>query len=152
MTEEGPRAGEYNRDALDHAWRWFELHARQRLQLVNFFLLSAAFLSSGYAVTLADYPRVSAVLALIGLAMAVFFWLVERRVRALLKAGERAMAKSEQRLARATGIKEIRLVRSVENANTSFPKYSTTITGVYLIFGAAFLSGIVFAVTRCWGS
>jgi hypothetical protein len=35
--------------ALDHAWNWFSLHAAQRMQTFNFFLVAIAFLVAAYA-------------------------------------------------------------------------------------------------------
>jgi hypothetical protein len=34
--------------ALDHAWNWFNLHAGQRMQTFNFFLIATAFLIAAY--------------------------------------------------------------------------------------------------------
>src|SRR5882757_915360 len=42
---------------LDHAWQWFTLHATQRMQAVNFFLVATAFLSTAYVAAL-RFPSV----------------------------------------------------------------------------------------------
>ena len=152
MTDENSNAEGSSREALDHAWRWFELHARQRLQLVNFFLLSEAFLTSAFAVALdAGYPEVSVAVALIGAVTAVYFWLIGERVRALLKAGERAMAPFEEKLASSTGTDQIRLVAIVERPETRV-KYSTAIRFIHATFGVGFALafGYAFALVCGW--
>src|SRR4051812_31773082 len=40
--------------AIEHAWEWFSLHAGQRLQAVNFYLIAAAFLSNAFVNALKD--------------------------------------------------------------------------------------------------
>lgn len=37
------------RDTLEHAWRYFALHAGQRMSLFNYFVLCFAFVSAGLA-------------------------------------------------------------------------------------------------------
>ena len=152
MTDENSSAEGSSREALDHAWRWFELHARQRLQLVNFFLLSGAFLTSAYAVALdAGYPEVSVAVALIGALTAVYFWLIGERVRLLLKAGECAMKQFERRLAANAGTEEIKLVERVERPETRWMKYSTVIRLLHLTLGLGFAVGFFFALAVAFG-
>ena len=50
--------------ALEHAWQWFALHARQRMQCVNFFLVAVAFLAAAFVTGLKD--DYYAVAALVG--------------------------------------------------------------------------------------
>ena len=44
--------------SIKHAWDWFALHANQRMQGVNFFLLAAAFLTGAY-VNATQYGKLS---------------------------------------------------------------------------------------------
>ena len=46
--------GERNALSQTYAWNWFALHAGQRLQLVNFWLVAVAFLAA--AVTAFTHP------------------------------------------------------------------------------------------------
>ena len=141
----------YSREALDHAWRWFELHARQRLQLVNFFLLSEAFLGSAYALALdAGRPIVSCAFALIGALTPIYFCLIEQRVRALLKAGEQAMEPFEEALASSTGTRAIRLVKGVEQPEARV-KYSTAIRFIHATFGIGFALAFGYALALVCG-
>src|SRR5438552_14800921 len=87
--------------ALDHSWKWFELHARQRLQAVNFFLIATAFLVKAYVDTI-PHPFMGAAIALIGIIISACFYLFEIRIRQLVKAGENALIPVQQLLAELT--------------------------------------------------
>ena len=65
--------------ALDHAWAWFSLHATQRLQSVNFFLVAIAFLSAAF-VTAAKEKMYELASGIAGLAIftTYFFYRTER--------------------------------------------------------------------------
>ncbi len=52
------------KQAFDHAWNWFSLHAGQRMQSFNFFLIATAFLFAAYGSTLDKDPRVAAMIGL----------------------------------------------------------------------------------------
>jgi len=39
---------EIAKQAREHAWNWFALHATQRLQAFNFFVVATAFLIAAY--------------------------------------------------------------------------------------------------------
>jgi len=52
--------------ALDHAWNWFVLHVRQRMQCFNYFLIASAFLFAAYGTLLKENPWASFATGLIG--------------------------------------------------------------------------------------
>ena len=57
---------------LDHAWEWFSLHARHRMQAVNFFLVAVAFLSAAYVSALRfTHPLVAAGVSVLGVLFTV---------------------------------------------------------------------------------
>ena len=61
-------------DVLDHSWKWFELHASQRMQLINYFPVAVAFLTAAYAVGLRDdTPEVPMVVAVLGIILSNCF-------------------------------------------------------------------------------
>lgn len=41
--------------AHEHAWEWFALHATQRMQAFNYFLVGTAFLFAAYGTLLDKY-------------------------------------------------------------------------------------------------
>jgi hypothetical protein len=93
--------GERNqaKDALDHAWRYFELHADQRMSMFNYFLVLFGFVSAG----LAGCLQASGVLRLVGVvlglalaAIAFTFWKLDQRTAFLVKHAECALCSVER--------------------------------------------------------
>jgi hypothetical protein len=132
---------------LRHAWDWFTLHATQRLQAVNFFLLAMAFLSTAYVSAL-RFPQVAAGVSLLGALFAVLFFRFEMRIQELIKAAENALQPAQQELAEVTHIPALRICQAVEVGKRPFTKYSVVIRSLYLSTAVAFLLGFVYAVER----
>src|SRR5690242_12856445 len=82
--------------ALGHAWDWFALHAKQRMQCVHFFLLAMAFLVAAFVTAVKDHHVVAVGIALLGLAVTDWFRRLEIRTKELVKAGEDAMEVLEE--------------------------------------------------------
>src|SRR5262245_12493164 len=84
--------------ALDHAWRYFESHATQRMALFNFFLVLAGLVAAGIATAV----QASRALSFLGLSLGVLltavsfiFWKLDQRASALMKESEKAAAELE---------------------------------------------------------
>ncbi|NZA27711.1 hypothetical protein H0E84_15120 [Luteimonas sp. SJ-92] len=87
--------------AFEHAWRYFELHAQQRMTVFNFFLFLVGLVGAGIA-TSAQAAKELALLSLfLGLLLAFtsfIFWKLDQRVSVLMKRAEVAMALLEPHL------------------------------------------------------
>src|SRR5207302_790594 len=68
-----PDPDEMAKQAREHAWNWFALHAAQRMQTFNFFIVATAFLIAAYASLLEKHPGAAAVLAAVGAWIAFWF-------------------------------------------------------------------------------
>jgi hypothetical protein len=132
---------------LDHAWQWFTLHASQRMQAVNFFLVATAFLSTAYVGAI-RFPAVAAGVSALGTLFSFVFYRFEIRIQELLKAGEKALYPAQQRLADLTGIQEFKICETVETAKRPFTKYSTVIRTLYGSTAFGFLMGFAYAISR----
>ena len=89
------------RDArlLDHAWKYFELHAGQRMALFDFFLLFAGFVAAGATALLAlNQPMRNVATALGGFlsVLSFVFWKLDQRVCFLMKEAELTIARAEE--------------------------------------------------------
>jgi hypothetical protein len=87
--------------AFDHAWRYFELHAAQRMTVFNFFLILAGLVAAGIGTALQASPKLSILAAVLGILLAFLafiFWKLDQRVCFLTKSAERAMAATESSL------------------------------------------------------
>lgn len=87
--------------AHDHAWRYFELHANQRLTIFNFFTAAAGLSVAGIAATLQASQRFAAAGIAIGLLLALLsllFWKLDQRIAFLSKHAERIQTRTEAAL------------------------------------------------------
>lgn len=78
--------------ALDHSYRWFEYHAKQRLEMFKFFILISAGLISVAGFSMQAHQKV----LLIGsgvllIALSLLFWKIDQRGIELTNYGERAI-------------------------------------------------------------
>jgi hypothetical protein len=135
--------------AIDHAWQWFSVHAGQRMQAVNFYLIAAAFLSNAYVTALKDTNfLVAAGVGILGAFLAFIFFMLEQRVRNLIRAGETALKSGEEQLAADSQISEIEILKFVDTpAKWTWP-YSKVFRYLYLITGMAFFLGFIYSLLR----
>jgi hypothetical protein len=134
-------------DALDHSWKWFELHASQRMQLINYFFIAVAFLSAAYATGLeADEPLVSAGVAALGIVMSIGFQLIELRTRELIEVGERALASIESTIQSDISLPTIAFVNQIEKPARPFTSYSFVIRMLHLSTLVGFALGTAYAL------
>lgn len=87
--------------AHDHAWRFFELHANQRMMVFNFFLILVGLLVAGIAATLQGSARFSALGIALGallVPLSYLFWKLDQRVSFLIKHAERIQVLTENEL------------------------------------------------------
>jgi hypothetical protein len=123
------------------------LHANQRMQLVNFWLVSTAFLSAGYVTAVTGgRPEVAVFVALLGATTSLGFHRLELRTFVLVKASEAAIKVIEEKLANETGIDELRILERVTNRRRFLGSYVQVIRMLYFSAAAAFLGGFVFSL------
>lgn len=86
---------------LEHAWRYFALHAEQRMTVFNFYVASAGLALTGLAWTLAEGSRKWPLGAAAGIgaaALSFVFWRLDQRGVQLVKNAEDAMVAVETTL------------------------------------------------------
>lgn len=132
--------------AVEHAWSWFELHANQRLQMFNFWLISVAFLAAAYVTALtASHEPLACVVAVLGFALSVCFHRLERRTRGLVRIGEAALEELEERLARRTGVEEMRIVVTAHSQRGRFTSYGRVILAMQWLVIVSFAAAAIAA-------
>lgn len=113
---------------IDHSWAWFSLHATQRLQMLNFWLVSVSFLTAAFtAAVVNDKPHAAFFVGVAGAALSFCFHRLERRTRRLIIIAERALSRFEIRLAETTGVSELALVSAAETEKEPFSSYAVVI-------------------------
>ncbi|HKO54068.1 MAG TPA: hypothetical protein VJV79_40445 [Polyangiaceae bacterium] len=147
QEDKGPEATETLETGLEHAWEWFALHADHRMRSVNFFLVSVAFLSAAYVTALRfSHPIVAAGICIAGLFLTLCFSRLERRIRELVKAGEKALQPLQAKLSENAGIPDLRIVETVEQSEHCFVKYSIVINTLHAVVAIMFVGGLFVAI------
>ena len=150
MVTDPSERGTAVKTALDHSWAWFTLHATQRLQSVNFYLIAVAFLSAGFVAAAKEKMHaIAAVVAALGVCLSFFFYRMERRIRSLVHASEEALIPLQAELAEMLGVDAVNMVAKVEDAKPGEWKYSRVFRCLYFTTGIAFLFGLIY-VTWSW--
>lgn len=86
-------------DPFDYAWKYFALHADQRLRTLHFFLIFSAVIIGGSLTALESeaFPAYGAAVGLYALVpIAFLFWKLDERNRDLIKQSERALRATEE--------------------------------------------------------
>ena len=82
----------------EHAWRYFELHANQRISIFNYFLVVSGAIAAGLATTLQGTPRFASLGILLGgllVLVSFVFWKLDQRSSFLIKLAEASLAEVE---------------------------------------------------------
>lgn len=136
---------EIAKQARDHAWDWFALHASQRMQTFNFFLVVTAFLFAAYSTLLEKNPATALGVALLGAWLSIWFNRLDSRTRQLIKAGERALAPSEARLSSLVESPDLRILTAVESPERGASSYRRVVNVIQSTMFAVFLLGAAYA-------
>ena len=92
---------ELNR-ANAHVWRYFELHAQQRMTVFNFYIAITGLLAAGIGFTLQQGEKYALFTSLMGifiLFISFIFWKLDQRVSMLIKNAELALQDLENQFA-----------------------------------------------------
>lgn len=93
--------------AQSYAWNWFALHAGQRLQLVNFWLVAVAFLASAFVQALSSHlVAISFGISVTGVVSSLAFMRLDARTRQLVQVAEEAL-KSFETIQTAGGLDKV---------------------------------------------
>lgn len=139
--------------AFSHSWNWFVLHANQRMQCVNFFLVAVALLSAGYSASINDNRYwIAFALALMGAWFSFCFNQLEQRSKELVKAGEVALKQLEKRVRESIELVEVEILESVETPAKRFTSYSQIINSLQrtaiVLFVVGGLYALICAITQ----
>jgi hypothetical protein len=135
--------------AQTYAWNWFALHAGQRLQLVNFWLVAVAFLASAYVQSRSSHMTTIAFgVSVTGVVSSVAFMRLDVRTRQMVKVAENALRHFEAS-AVAAGMDEVtELVKASHQVRRSrLDSYRVIIQGLQLSVAGIFVLAAVFSLT-----
>ena len=142
---------------LDHAWKYFQIHADQRIKTFHFYLIICALISGALTAILEDASdlRIGIPLALLLPFLSFVFWKLDHRNKQLIAHAEQALRyiENEFSITGHDGNHILLKIFNCENRATSKLKirsfcftYSTCFHLVFLTFG---ISGIVISYLLC---
>lgn len=149
---------------LEHTWRYFELHANQRMSVFNFFVVMSGALAAGVAASLQGSPKLAGVGIVLGTLLPLVsfvFWKLDQRVSFLIKHAESALADIEASLpaksARLFSLEPASTVAAKQNVSPwvrqwSYGRSFRLIFVVMALFGlcSAILAGLKFWSVLSW--
>lgn len=147
MTSDDAASFDEVKLALDHAWAWFNLHGTQRMQMLNFWLVSIAFLTGAFvaAITNEAFGAAFGVAVAGGVASSCFYRL-ERRTRLLVRLAETPLAELQKYLAGRTNIAGLDMLTRADTDKAFFTSYGVVIRSLeWFAIGAFTVAAIVSA-------
>ena len=131
---------------FEYAWRWFDLHAKQRISMFNFFLLAVGALATAYGLLLREQLYVvAAVAALVGIFVSLVSCLLDVRNHDLVKMGEEALKGVEK-----AHLTECRILTD-EKQPSPLLKHGWLIRSLEIGVAIVYLAGVVFSVFLALG-
>ena len=122
-------------------WRWFEVHAQQRMQLISFWFVAMSFLSTGAAVAYSEGEfGATLLISLAVVGASILFQLLDQRTQELIKYGEEVMRQIEESWEEDSSHAALRLVSGLHDSNRSRISYRVLFSSLY--FGAAALGTV----------
>lgn len=156
IQDNGPNG--YAELRFELAWRWFALHAKQRVSMFHFFLIAAGFLANAFALLVRENLTEQA--AWLGFSTALVsgaFVLLDRRNRELVHVGEDLLAQFEFKHLQTRQVSmpasETQTLESVfrkekDGKPIFLMKSWFLIEGTEMIGFASFLSGGIWALAK----
>lgn len=138
--------------SLEHAWRYFQLHAAQRITVFNYFLVATglAFAGVATAVQANDWRVALAIPGGVLLAMTAFVcWKLDQRSAFLVKQAEAALAAAEREVLPPSG-RLFAMGEAVDSKPRGHWTYGRTFRTVFLMVGIIGLASSAIAAARTW--
>jgi hypothetical protein len=131
--------------ALVHSRSWIQLHANQRQNLLNFFLVAIAFLFNAYVGALNGRHILAGFIGLLGATISASFTLMDLRNRDLTRAGEVAVRDLEARLAEVINLPELRIIEAIDEPRRPWLSMGKLIRAIHATVGLVFLGAAMYA-------
>jgi len=145
---------------LDHTWRYFELHANQRMYIFNFFLVLSGLVAAGLAASFEGKGPLLLIGVVLGLLLALVsfvFWKLDQRVSFLIKNAEIALVELEAlfpELRLRLFTEEPRLTQEARSAASLLRRqwtYGHSFRFVFSIMGGVGLLFTILSISRYTG-
>lgn len=135
--------------ASEHIWKYFELHAQQRMTVFNFYIAITGLLAAGIGVTLQQggkYVLFTSLMGVFVVFISFIFWKLDQRVSILIKNAEIALQDLECQFSN----EKLRIITKDNSSNLlnlgirSYWTYGKCFRISFVIVG---LMGVLLAIT-----
>jgi len=135
-------------EAQTYAWNWFVLHSGQRLQMVNFWLVSVAFLAAAFVQARASHLNAVALgVAITGMVASLSFLRLDVRTRQLVRVAENALRSLEEKRTAGGLDQTFELVkRSHEGRHSFLDSYRVIIQSLQLLVAFMFFFAAIYSI------
>jgi hypothetical protein len=134
---------DFDKVANDVAMKWFEVHAEQRLKLLNFFLIIVGFCIAGYFAALqAKNGFAASIIGLLLTCVCFCFKQLDRRTTQLLKIAEDYLRESLHKLAVQIDSNTINFIERAEQKG-SVLSYRQVFNILFWLFGVLGVLGAI---------
>ena len=146
--------------AVEHAWKYFELHSNQRITLFNYFLFIMAGMGTAVGITLQASNKFSYVgifISIFIIIVSVVFWKLDQRTSFLIKQSEQVFKKLERNSSIDIGIfcnEDANLERANKDKifTNKIVTYGFLFRSTFLITGFVGVTGIFIFYLKIMGS
>ena len=147
-------------DSQNHAWAYFELHAKQRIAVFNFFLVLSGFITAGLTAAIQAKGLMLLVGAGLGILLVLvsfIFWKFDQRVSFLIKNAERALIELESSFPEPSARLFSNEVTQTKGATSSGSflgrqwTYRRSFLVLFRLMGGIGLLGLLVSVARYFG-
>ena len=137
--------------AVEHAWKYFELHSNQRITLFNYFLFIMAGLGAAVGIVLQasnKFSYVGVFISIFIIIVSIVFWKLDQRTSFLIKQSEQVFKKLERNSSIDIGIfcnEDANLERANKDKifTNKIVTYGFLFRSTFLIIGLVGVTGII---------
>lgn len=137
-----------DKEIREQAWKYFELHANQRMTLFNFYITISTALVAGIGVLL-NFDKIPTILIItLGILMIVFslvFWILDNRTRYFIHLAERIIREIEVDYPNKS-FRIITIEDRESNEKPRFFRYSFALRIVFVLFMILGLISVLYAL------
>jgi len=132
--------------ARDIAWKHFDLHAKQRIEVFKSYITLIAVIFAGYGIAFqAKIYVLGITIAFFSVLISILFWFLDQRTRKLIKLSEGYLKVEETRLAEVLHTKSITLFAESDRLSEASGQKTRKISYTR-IFADFFLINIILAL------
>jgi hypothetical protein len=132
--------------ARDYAWKHFDVHAKQRIEVFKCYLTLVTITFAGYGIAFQNqYYGLGIGLAFFSIVIAILFYHLDCRTRDLVKISEQYLLEEERRLSQVLASEKIRLMAESDRLSELSSKFGRK-KSYTRIFKEFFVINVGFAI------